>query len=322
MRIPVIDSHTEGEPTRVVIDGGPDLGSGSVAEQASVLARDHDDLRRGLVLEPRGSDIIVGAFLVPSPTPGADLGVIFVNNAGVLGMCVHGTIGVVRTLQHLGRASTDPGTSITLDTPVGVVAATVGDAGEIAVENVPSRRTLASVPVELDDRVVHADVAWGGNWFALVSDHGESLDASNIDRLTAFAWRIRRTLDERALDRGPDGSSGPVDHVELFSPSPTGADSRNFVLCPGGAYDRSPCGTGTSAKLACLAAAGELAPGDRWVQESIIGSRFTGWYRHGSTPGEIVPTVAGRAWITAESTLVFEDGDPARGGDWNIESHH
>jgi 4-hydroxyproline epimerase len=322
MRIPVIDSHTEGEPTRVVIDGGPDLGSGSVAEQASVLARDHDGLRRGLVLEPRGSDIIVGAFLVPSPTPGADIGVIFVNNAGVLGMCVHGTIGVVRTLQHLGRASTDPGTRITLDTPVGVVTATVGDAGEIAVENVPSRRSLAGVRVELDDRVVHADVAWGGNWFALVNDHGESLDLDRVDRLTELSWRIRQALNDRGLDRGPDGACGPVDHVELFGPAAAGGDSRNFVLCPGGAYDRSPCGTGTSAKLACLAAAGTLAPGERWVQESIIGSRFTGWYRHGSTPGEIVPTVAGRAWITAESTLVFEDGDPARGGDWNIESHH
>ena len=322
MRIRVIDSHTEGEPTRVVIEGGPDLGSGSVAEQAKTLARDHDDVRGGLVLEPRGSDVVVGAFLVPPSAPNADTGVIFVNNAGVLGMCVHGTIGVVRTLQHLGRASREPGATIALETPVGVVTATVGETGEIAIENVPSRRTLAGVRVELDDRVVHADIAWGGNWFALVNDHGESLDLDRVDRLTELSWRIRRALNERGLDRGDDGADGPVDHVELFGPAAAGGDSRNFVLCPGGAYDRSPCGTGTSAKLACLAADGTLAPGERWTQESIIGSRFTGWYRQGSAPGEIVPTVAGRAWITAESTLVFEDGDPARGGDWNIESHH
>ncbi len=320
MRLRVIDSHTEGEPTRVVIDGVPTPSGATVAERAASISRDLDALRRGLVLEPRGSDILVGAFLVPpDPGSGAEIGVVFVNNAGVLGMCVHGTIGVVRTLQHLGRTSADPGTQVRIDTPVGTVTATVGEDGEIAVENVPSRRTLAGVRVELDERVVHADVAWGGNWFALVSDHGEAIDPANLPRLDDLSRRIRRALNDAGLDRGADGTSGPVDHVELFGPPARGGDSRNFVLCPGGAYDRSPCGTGTSAKLACLAADGTLAPGERWVQESIIGSRFTGWYRPGPAPGEIVPTVAGRAWITAETELLFEPDDPWRGEGWNPE---
>ena len=315
MRIRVVDSHTEGEPTRVVVDGAPLPAGRSVADRAASIARDHDALRRGLVLEPRGSEVMVAAFLVPcEPGSDADTGVIFVNNAGVLGMRVHGTIGVVRTLQHLDRVATDPGTIVRLDTPVGPVTATVDETRAIAVENVPSRRTLARVPVELDDRLVHADIAWGGNWFALVDDHGEPLDAGNVDRLTEVARRIRRRLNDEGLDRGPDGGSGPVNHVELFGPPAAGGDSRSFVLCPGGAYDRSPCGTGTSAKLACLAADGRLAPGTAWVQESIIGSRFTGSYRVGERPDEIVPTIAGRAWITAESDLVFEADDPYAAG--------
>lgn len=311
MRLRVVDSHTEGEPTRVVVEGGPELAGGTVAERAESLARDHDDLRRGLVLEPRGSDVLVGAMLVPSD---ADAGVIFFNNVGPLGMCVHGTIGVVRTLQHLGRASTAPGTRTTLETPVGPVVAVVEPDESIRVENVPSRRHLERVPVALDDRVVHADVAWGGNWFALVSDHGESIEPANVDRLLSLCTAIRRVLNDSGDDRGPHGTSGPVDHVELFAPGTEGAHSRNFVLCPGGAYDRSPCGTGTSAKLACLAAEGRLAPGERWIQESIIGSRFAGTYRPGPAEGEIVPSISGRAWITAEAELRFDEDDPYRRG--------
>lgn len=314
MRLRVVDSHTEGEPTRVVVGGGPEPAGRTVADRAASLLRDHDEVRRGVVLEPRGSEVVVGAFLVPPNGDEADAGVIFVNNAGALGMCVHGTIGVVRTLQHLGRVGTAPGTQVRLDTPVGPVVAEVVADGAVAVENVPSRRTLANVPVELPDRTVHADVAWGGNWFALVADHGERLEPDRVDVLVELCGRIRRVMNDRGLDRGPDGRSGPVDHVELFAPGRDGGDSRNFVLCPGGAYDRSPCGTGTSAKLACLAARGELAPGATWVQESIIGSRFTGSYRSGEQAGEIVPTISGRAWITAESELVFESDDPYRHG--------
>ena len=318
MRIPAIDSHTESEPTRVVTDGLPSLGPGTVAEQARVFAECHDDLRRAIVLEPRGSDVLVAALLVPARAATADVGVIFANNMGILGMCVHGTIGVVRTLQHLDRAGTEPGTELRLETPVGIVRATVEAEGVVTVENVPSHRDLSGVEVRLADRVVHADVAWGGNWFALVDDHGETLDRDHIPELTRVATEIRRTLNEHGDDRGIDAEGreigGPVDHVELFTPSSNGCDARNFVLCPGGAYDRSPCGTGTSAKLACLAADGRLRPGEPWTQESIVGSRFVGRYRVDEQPGRIVPSISGRAWITAEIELVVEDDDPCRHG--------
>ena len=318
MQICAIDSHTEGEPTRVVLDDAPTLSGGSVADQARDLSQNHDGLRRGLVLEPRGSDVLVGALLVPPSEPSADLGVIFVNNAGVLGMCVHGTIGVVRTLQHVGRISDAPGTRIQLETPVGMVRASIENDGAIAVENVPSHRALTGVEIRLEDRVVHADIAWGGNWFALVNDHGEDLDRSAIPRLNRIASEIRQILNEGGIDRGVDAEGrsvgGAVDHVELFGPPAAGGDSRNFVLCPGGAYDRSPCGTGTSAKLACLAADGKLAPGEPWVQESILGSRFTGRYRQSERAAEIIPTISGRAWITAELELHLDTDDPYRFG--------
>ncbi|MBC02608.1 MAG: hydroxyproline-2-epimerase [Phycisphaerae bacterium] len=318
MRIRAIDSHTEGEPTRVVLDDAPALAGGSVAEQARDLTENHDGLRRGLVLEPRGSDVLVGALLVPPADREADAGVIFFNNAGVLGMCVHGTIGVVRTLQHAGRVPTDPGTGIRLETPVGMVTASILEDGAISVENVPSHRALRRIEVPLADRVVHADIAWGGNWFALVDDHGEELDRSRIPELTRLATEIRHTLNQRGTDRGFDRDGRPVggevDHVEFFGPPAAGGDSRNFVLCPGGAHDRSPCGTGTSARLACLAADGTLEAGRSWIQESILGSRFTGRYRPGSRAGEIIPTISGRAWITAELELQLDPDDPYRFG--------
>ena len=301
MRIRAIDSHTEGEPTRVLLEGVPELGSGSVAEQADVFARKHDHIRRAVVLEPRGSEELVAALLVPQADPAADVGVIFMNNSGVLGMCVHGTIGVVRTLRELGRL--DKGASITLETNVGLVTACEHDDNSISVENVASWRSEANVPTNIGDRTVHADIAWGGNWFALVSDHGEDIIPGNIDQLTEVASRIRKKLNQTHPD---------IDHIELYGPPSQGADSRSFVLCPGGEYDRSPCGTGTSAKIACLAADGTLAPGVPWIQESVIGSRFTATYRvHGDA---ILPTIRGRAWVTAELDLRFEDSDPFRDG--------
>ena len=307
MRMRAIDSHTEGEPTRVITDGMPDLGTGSVAEQANRLAREHDQVRRSVVLEPRGSDVLVAALLVPPADPAADFGVIFVNNAGILGMCVHGTIGLIRTLREMGRMETN--TPVTLETNVGLVHARELADGTIAVKNVASRRVATDVPVKLDDRTVHADIAWGGNWFALIRDHGEVVADHNIDALTELAGRIRRTMNASGLG-GDDG--GEVDHVELYGDPSPGADSRSFVLCPGGAYDRSPCGTGTSAKVACLAADGSLAPGDTWVQESVIGSRFLASYR--LEDGEVIPEIRGRAWITAELELRFDADDPFRHG--------
>ena len=311
--ITVIDSHTAGEPTRVVLEGLPALRGATLAEQRDDFARRHDAFRSAVVNEPRGSDTIVGALLVPPCTPGCIAGMIFFNNVGVIGMCGHGTIGVVTTLLHLGRI--DIG-RYRLDTPVGVVDTELHSDGRVTVHNVPSRRHAAGVEVDVPGiGRVRGDVAWGGNWFFLV-DATQLADApalalANVEALTDVSWRIRRALEAEGVT-GMNGAT--IDHIELYAPSPT-ADARNFVLCPGKAYDRSPCGTGTSAKLACLAAEGALAPGRPWVQESVIGSRFEGrWTPVGSQPGRILPAIRGRAWITAESTLLRAQDDPFRDG--------
>ncbi|MFN7920000.1 MAG: proline racemase family protein [Bryobacteraceae bacterium] len=296
-RVQVIDSHTGGEPTRVVISGGPDLGSGSMAERRARFQAEHDDFRSAVVNEPRGSDVMVGALLCTPDDPANTCGVIFFNNVGYLGMCGHGTIGLVATLAYLGHIQ--PG-SIGIETPVGTVTAVVEKSGQVAIENVPSYRHAKDVAVA----GVRGDIAWGGNWFYLVSDHGQRLAVDNAEALTEFTWRIRQELEREGIT-GAGG--GLIDHIELFSPSAI-ADSRNFVLCPGKAYDRSPCGTGTSAKLACLAADGKLREGEVWRQEGIAGGIFEGWYRR---DGErIIPTIRGSAWVNAESTLVFDERDP------------
>jgi 4-hydroxyproline epimerase len=307
-KIQVVDSHTEGEPTRVVLDGAPDLGPGSAAERARVFRERHAGLRAALCGEPRGFDAVVGALLLPPSSADAVAQVIFFNNVSTLHMCVHGTIGVAETLRHLGRIS---GGRHRLETPVGDVFVELRDDGSIAVENVESYRHARAVEVEVPGRgAVIGDVAWGGNWFFLVSDHGQDLAFSRIRELTDYAWDVRRGLQAVEVT-GAKGAE--IDHVELFGP-PTrpDADSRNFVLCPGREYDRSPCGTGTSAKMACLFADGALAEGATWRQESILGTRFTGTVRR-SARG-VIPTVAGRAWITAEATLLLADDDPFREG--------
>ena len=313
--IAFVDSHTEGEPTRTIVSGGPALAGSTVAEMAADLAARHDWFRSACVNEPRGHDVLVGALLVPSPDPSCDGGVIFFNNVGTLGMCGHGTIGVVRTLIHLGLLDAAPGRTVRLDTPVGPVAATVvaGD-GEPAVEvaNVAARVACRDLAVDLGGgRRVTGDVAWGGNGFFLCGDHGERLEASNAPALTDLCMRIRAALDRL----GPSVTGGVrVDHVELVGPPHDPRNhARNFVLCPGGAYDRSPCGTGTSAKLACLAERGQLAPGASWRQESVVGSVFEARYERGHG-GEVLPVVRGRAWITAEGTLVLDPHDPFRHG--------
>jgi 4-hydroxyproline epimerase len=303
-RVAVIDSHTGGEPTRVVISGGPDLGQGPLAERVAVFRERHDTFRSAVVNEPRGSDVMVGALLCRPVDPSCAAGVIFFNNVGYLGMCGHGTIGVGVTLAHLGRIG--PGTH-RIETPVGVVAITLDGPNHVAIDNVPSYRTAKGVRVDVPGlRAYVGDVAWGGNWFFLVEDHGESIDLAHADRLTDVTWRIRQELEAQGIT-GRDG--GEIDHIELFGP-PTipGADSKNFVLCPGKAYDRSPCGTGTSAKLACLAADGKLAPGQVWRQESLIGSVFEGSVK--IEGDRVLPRVRGSAYICAEATLLLDPQDP------------
>ena len=280
--VDVVDSHTGGEPTRVVVAGGPDLGRGPMEGRAARFRRDHDAFRSAVVNEPRGSDVLVGALLCEPADPACAAGAIFFNNVGILGMCGHGTVGLMVTLAHLGRLG--PGVH-RIETPVGVVAAELLGGGRVQVENVPSFRHAKGVSLDVPGHgPVRGDVAWGGNWFFLVEDHGQDLSAGNVARLTDFTLRIREALD-RSKVTGADGAE--IDHVELFGPSPR-ADSRNFVLCPGGAYDRSPCGTGTSAKAACLHADGKLKEGQVWRQESIVGSVFEATVR--VRDGQVVPS--------------------------------
>ncbi|MFY1053157.1 4-hydroxyproline epimerase [Ectopseudomonas khazarica] len=302
-RIEVIDSHTGGEPTRLIISGFPDLGSGSMAERRRRLASQHDQWRATSVLEPRGSDVLVGALLCTPVDPQACAGVIFFNNTGYLGMCGHGTIGLVASLAHLGRIG--PGVH-KIETPVGTVEATLHEDRSVSVRNVPAYRYRKAVTLGVPGQGdVTGDIAWGGNWFFLVSDHGLRVAGDNLEALTRYSAAVQQALEDQGI-RGEDG--GLIDHIELFADD-AAADSRNFVLCPGKAYDRSPCGTGTSAKLACLAADGKLQPGTTWRQASVIGSQFEGRYET-AEGGRIIPTIRGRANVSAEATLLIEDDDP------------
>jgi 4-hydroxyproline epimerase len=308
-KVTIIDSHTGGEPTRVVIAGGPDLGQGPLAQRREKFQREFDSFRSAVVNEPRGSDVVVGALLVEPQDQTCVSGVIFFNNVGYLGMCGHGTIGLVVTLAHLGRIKAG---EHKLETPVGIITATLHPNGEVSVANVPSWRAKKAVTVDVPGLgPVTGDVAWGGNWFFLVEQHGHPLTLTNVDQLTEFSWRVRQAVNAQGYPE--------VDHVELFGPaSGAGAHSRNFVQCPGKAYDRSPCGTGTSAKLACLAADGKLAEGATWIQESIIGSTFAGkftWLDRAA--GKVAPVITGTAFVNAEATQLLDEQDPFC---WGIRS--
>jgi 4-hydroxyproline epimerase len=307
-RVHVIDSHTGGEPTRLVTAGGPDLGKGSLHSRLERFRNEFDWFRSAVVNEPRGSDAVVGALLCEPADRTCTAGVIFFNNVGYLGMCGHGTIGLIVTLAYLKRLRAG---EHRIETPVGIVTAILHEDGEVSVSNVPSYRTAKGVTVEVPGHgKVVGDVAWGGNWFFLVNDHGMKLGMENLEELTEFTWRIRQALTKNQIT-GEDGAE--IDHIELYGPSQLrGVQSKNFVLCPGKAYDRSPCGTGTSAKLACLYEDGKLKVGDVWRQESIVGSVFEGSIA--LRDGEIHPTIRGSAFVTAESDLILDARDPFRAG--------
>jgi len=344
-RIPYLDSHSGGEPTRLITSLPFDLGTGSVADRLSTLKKNHDDLRRTVLLEPRGSDVLVGAYLVPPADPTCQFGVIYFNNVGYLGMCGHGTIGLIASLAYMGKVT--PGV-IRVETPVGVVEATLhpmslrGANGvseeaistaagsryereehslystsnthnaiypnKVSVKNIPAYRHLTHVPVTVDGKTIHGDVAWGGNWFFLVHDHGLEVNMQNLEALTDFSWRVREQLTANSVT-GANGAE--IDHVELFAPTPE-ADSKSFVLCPGKAYDRSPCGTGTSAKLACLYGDGKLQVGQTWKQQSVVGSIFEGSVQLDGD--KIIPTITGEAWVMSEGTILVDDRDPFANG--------
>ena len=310
-RLQIVDSHTAGEPTRLVLEGGPDLGDGTIAERLAVFRARHDRWRAAIVNEPRGSDALVGALLCPAHDPSCQLGVIFFNNVGYLGMCGHGTIGVVASLAHLGRVK--PG-GIRIETPVGVVTAELHESGDVVVANVASFRHRKDVALPVPGiGQVRGDVAWGGNWFFLIEEHGLQLRYSNLPALIEFSSRVRRAL----ASEGVTGAQGAeVDHIELCAPAdPAQADSRNFVLCPGNAYDRSPCGTGTSARLACLLEDGRLREGQEWRQQGILGSVFHGSVR--VQDGRVRPFIRGSAYVTLQGSLVIDERDPFG---WGIES--
>jgi 4-hydroxyproline epimerase len=339
IRIPFLDSHTGGEPTRLITSLPFDLGTGSVADKLSTLKAKHDDLRRTVLLEPRGSDVLVGAYLVPPADQTCQFGVIYFNNVGYLGMCGHGTIGLIASLAYMGKVT--PGV-IRVETPVGVVEATLHPMSlrgvrqpdeaisvlneevasgkerprtasplgndiypnKVSVQNIPSYRHLTHIPVTVDGKTVHGDVAWGGNWFFLVHDHGMDVNMSNLEALTDFSWRVREQLTANGIT-GANGAE--IDHVELFASTPE-ADSKSFVLCPGKAYDRSPCGTGTSAKLACLYGDGKLQVGQTWKQQSVVGSIFEGSIQLDGD--KIIPTITGEAWVMSEGTILVDERDP------------
>jgi 4-hydroxyproline epimerase len=303
-KIQIIDSHTGGEPTRVVIHGGPDLGNGSMSERLERFRNEYDHYRSAIVNEPRGSDAMVGALLCEPVDSSCVTGVIFFNNIAYLGMCGHGTIGVVATLAYLSRIK--PGVH-RIETPPGVVDATLDDNGTVVVTNVPSYRLAENLSVDVPGYgEISGDVAWGGNWFFLVDNHNRRLAMDNLEELTDFTWRIRQALKQQGVT-GLNGQE--IDHIELFVPSDLGGvNSKNFVLCPGKAYDRSPCGTGTSAKMACLYADGKLKPGQVWRQESIVGSVFEGSIQMRGS--QVIPQVKGSAFVNGESTLVLDECDP------------
>jgi len=301
-KVTVIDSHTAGEPTRVVVAGGPDLGNGPLDQRRDKFQRDFDQFRSAVVNEPRGSDVVVGALLMEPCDKSCAAGAIFFNNVGCLGMCGHGTIGLIVTLAHMGRIKAG---EHRIETPVGVVIATLHENGEVSVANVPSWRDRKALQVDVPGiGAVTGDVAWGGNWFFLIETHGQTLALTNVDKLTDYCWRVRQAVNAQGFPL--------VDHVELFSPAEgVSKGSKNFVQCPGKAYDRSPCGTGTSAKLACLAADGKLQPGEVWVQESIIGSRFRGAFHWlDRDTGKVAPVITGTAFINAEATQILNEKDP------------
>jgi 4-hydroxyproline epimerase len=306
--VQVIDSHTAGEPTRVVIAGGPSLGDGDLQSQLEVFRSQHDNFRTAVLSEPRGSEVLVGALLCTPYDPTATAGVIFFNDVGYLGMCGHGSIGLIATLAHLGRLT--PGTH-RIETPVGTIAASLHADGAVSITNVPSYRYRSGVEVSIPEwGVMHGDIAWGGNWFFLVADHRLALQIDNRRALMTATTAVRHALDVGGI-RGQGGAM--IDHVEFTGPAENSANSgRNFVLCPGAAFDRSPCGTGTSAKMACLYAEGKLAAGERWRQEGILGTVFEGSV--GVAGDVLTPTIRGAAYITAESTLIFDDRDPFREG--------
>jgi proline racemase len=321
-----VDSHTEGMPTRVITGGLGALPGASMQERRLYFEEHLDDLRLLLMREPRGHSAMSGAFLQPPTRDDADWGVLFVEVSGCLPMCGHGTIGVATVLVETGMVEVrEPETVIRLDTPAGLVEATVsvsgGRAERVRLRNVPAFVSALDGEVEVESLgTVRYDMAFGGNFYALIPAASVGLEPvpARSDELIARGLAIAAAINATALPVHPlDPDIRGCKHVVFHAPGLDGADARNATAIHPGWLDRSPCGTGTSARMAALHARGELGLGQKFVNESIIGSRFTGRLlaevRLGETAA-VVPEVSGRAWITATSQYLLDPSDPFPAG--------
>ena len=318
-----VDSHTEGMPTRVVTGGVGPLPGATMLERKAHFEAELDDLRQLLMREPRGHGAMSGAILQPPTRSDADWGVLFIEVSGCLPMCGHGTIGVATVLVETGMvAVTEPETVVRLDTPAGLVTARVavreGRAEAVTIRNVASflhaRDQVAQVP-GLGD--VSYDMAFGGNFYAIVeaASVGLDVDPARAGELIDAGDRIRAVVP--APVHPADERIGGCHHVIFHAPGRDGAHARNATAIDPGWLDRSPCGTGTCARMASLHARGELAIGEDFVNESVIGTRFTGRLVEETDVGgvpAVVPEVTGRAWITGMGQYLLDDRDPFPAG--------
>lgn len=324
--IHTVESHTEGMPTRVVVGGVGALPGATMVERRRRFIESQDHLRTFLMFEPRGHGAMSGAVLQPPTRPDADWGVLFIEVSGCLPMCGHGTIGVATVLVETGMVDvTEPVTSIALDTPAGLVTAEVavdgGRAASVTIRNVPSfvERMDAEVDVPEWGRVTY-DLAFGGNFYAIVdSGHlGLAVDLAAKDDLLRAGMAIMAAINAADPPKHPQNPDiDACHHVQLVDPSATAVHSKHAMVIHPGWFDRSPCGTGTSARLAQLAARGQIDVGDTFVNESIIGSRFIGQVIDRTTVAGIpavVPTITGRAWITGTAQYVLDPTDPYPAG--------
>jgi proline racemase len=311
-----VDSHTEGMPTRVVTAGVDPIPGATMLERKLYFERELDDLRLLLMREPRGHSAMSGAILQAPTREDADWGVLFIEVSGCLPMCGHGTIGVATVLVETGRVEVrEPETLVRLDTPAGLVEARVavsgGRARSVTLRNVPS------FLYERDRRVgdVVCDIAFGGNFYALVPL--DDVDPARADEYIRRGAELMAAVNEDPPVHPEDPRIAGCRHVVFHAPGRDGADARNATSIHPGWLDRSPCGTGTSARMAALHARGELAVGEPFVNESLIGTRFTGRLVAETTVGgltAVVPEITGRAWVTGTGTYVLDAEDPFPAG--------
>jgi proline racemase len=320
--ISAIDSHTEGMPTRVVTGGVGVVPGATMAERREYFMKHLDDLRLFLMNEPRGHAAMSGAILQPPTRSDADWGVLYIEVSGCLPMCGHGTIGVATVLVESGMVEvTEPVTKVRLDTPAGLVVVDVavsnGRAEHVTLRNVPSYSHALDASVEVPGLgKVTYDLAYGGNFYAILplEQLGIPFDRAEKDRILKAGLDIMDAINatDRPVHPLDPGISG-CKHVQFTAPGEDGADSRNAMAIHPGWFDRSPCGTGTSARMAQLHARGELALNTDFVNESFIGTRFTGRLVEETTVGPhvaVVPTVTGRAWITGTANYLLDPEDP------------